>query len=139
MLQISNKSGESWWRHDLMIWHPFQGFLMPSYLSSQVCIVFQVCDGIVRGLEIWQLLLSVRDLPRNPALKIPPLSARTYTYTYAPEVVYGNYCAGFLHCNCQTVNPGKQTCINLVKLIHKLLHLRSLLIVEKGTFNVLVA
>ena len=45
---------------------------------------------------------------------------------------------GFLHCNYQTVNPGKQICINFVKLIHKL-HLRSLLIVEKGTFNVLIA
>ena len=53
-------------------------------------------------------------------------------------MVYGICRPGFLHCSCQTVNPGKQICINLVKLIHKL-HLRSLLIVEKGTFNVLLA
>ena len=55
-----------------------------------------------------------------------------------PEVVYGICRSGFLYCNCQTVNPAKQICINLVKLIHKL-HLKSLLIVEKGTFNVLIA
>ena len=45
---------------------------------------------------------------------------------------------GFLHCNCQTVNLGKQIYINLVKLTHKL-HLRPLLIGEKVTFNVLIA
>ena len=54
-----------------------------------------------------------------------------------PEVVYGICRPGFLHCNCQTGNPAKQICINLVKLIHKL-YLKPLLIVEKGTFNVLV-
>ena len=31
---------------------------------------------------IWQLL-SVRDLPRNPILKIPPPSAHTHTHTHA--------------------------------------------------------
>ena len=59
-------------------------------------------------------------------------------HTYAPEVVYGICRPGFLHCNCQTVNPRKQIYINSVKLTHKL-HLRSLLIGEKGTFNVLIA
>ena len=62
----------------------------------------------------------------------------THTRARAPQVVYRIYRPGFLHYNCQTVNPGKQICINLVKLIHKL-HLRSLLIVEKATFNVLIA
>ena len=61
----------------------------------------------------------------------------TITHRYAPEVVYGICRPGFLHCNCQTVKPVKEICINLVKLIHKL-HLRSFLIVEKGTFNVLI-
>ena len=79
-----------------------------------------------------------KRLAQKSGIENTPLSAHTHTYTYAPEVVYGIYCAGFLHCNCQTVNPGKQTGINLVKLIHKLLHLGSLLIVEKGTFSVLV-
>ena len=62
----------------------------------------------------------------------------THIHTYVPEVVYGICRPGFLHCNCLTINPAKQICINLVKLIHKL-HLKSLLIVEKGTFNVLIA
>ena len=53
-------------------------------------------------------------------------------------MVYGICRAGFLRCNCQTLNLAKQICINLVKLMHKLL-LKSLLIVEKGTFNVLLA
>ena len=61
-----------------------------------------------------------------------------HTRARAPQVVYRIYRPGFLHYNCQTVNPGKQICINFVKLIHKL-HLRSLLIVEKATFNVLIA
>ena len=60
------------------------------------------------------------------------------THTYAPEAVYGIFCLEFLHCKCQTVNPGKEISTNLVKLIHKF-HLRSLLIVQKGTFNVLIA
>ena len=53
-------------------------------------------------------------------------------------MVYGICRPGFLHCSCQTVNPAKQICIDLVKPIHKL-HLRSLLIAEKGTFNALIA
>ena len=64
--------------------------------------------------------------------------AHRHTHTYAPEVVYRICCSGFLHCNCQTVNQGKQICINLVKLTYKL-HLRSLMIVEKGTLNVFIA
>ena len=60
------------------------------------------------------------------------------THTYVREGVYGICRPEFLQCNCQTVNPGKQICINLVRLIHKF-HLRSFLIVEKGTFNVLIA
>ena len=62
----------------------------------------------------------------------------THTHTFAPKVVYWICRPGFLHCNCQTVNPGKQFCINFVKQILKL-HLRPLLIVEKGAFNVLIA
>ena len=31
----------------------------------------------------------------------------TFTHTYAPEVVYGICRPEFLHCNFQTVNPGK--------------------------------
>ena len=65
-------------------------------------------------------------------------NTHTYTHTYAREGVYGICHPEFLQCNCQTVNPGKQICINFVKLIHKF-HLRSFLIVEKGTFNVLIA
>ena len=61
-----------------------------------------------------------------------------HTHIYPPEMVYGICRPGFLHCNCQTVNLAKQICINLVKLMHKML-LKSLLIVEKGTFNVLLA
>ena len=61
-----------------------------------------------------------------------------HTHTYVPEVVYGICSPGFFHCNCQTVNPAKQIYINLVKSIHKL-HLKSLLIVKKGTFDVLFA
>ena len=53
-------------------------------------------------------------------------------------MVYGICRPEFPHCNCQTVNLAEQICINLVKLMHKML-LKSLLIVEKGTFNVLLA
>ena len=63
--------------------------------------------------------------------------AHTHTHKYAPEVVYRICRPGFLHCDCQTVNQGKQICINLVKLTYKL-HLRSLMIVEKGNFNVFI-
>ena len=52
-------------------------------------------------------------------------------------MVYGICRSGAFHCNCQTVKPAKEICTNLVKLIHKV-HLISLLIVEKGTFNVLI-
>ena len=66
------------------------------------------------------------------------VNTHTHTHTYAPEVVYGIYRSRFPHCNCRTANLAKQICINLVKLTHKL-HLKSFLIVEKGTFNVLIA
>ena len=59
-------------------------------------------------------------------------------HTHTSELAYKICRPGFLHCNCQTVNLAKQICINLVKLLHKL-HLRSLLIAEKGTFNVHIA
>ena len=53
-------------------------------------------------------------------------------------MVYGIFWPGFSHSNCQTVNPAKEICINLVKLIHNY-HRRSSLIIEKSTFNVLIA
>ena len=61
----------------------------------------------------------------------------THTHTYAPEVVYGICCPGFPHCNCQTVNHAEQICINLVKLIHNLIIISSL-IIEKSTFKVFI-
>ena len=59
-------------------------------------------------------------------------------HTHTTEVVYYICRPGFLHCNCQAVNLTKQIYIDLAKLLH-ILHFRSLLIVEKGTFNVHIA
>ena len=56
-------------------------------------------------------------------------------HTQTTEVFYYICRPGFLHCSCQAVNLAKQICINLAKLLH-ILHFRSLLIVEKGPFNV---
>ena len=64
------------------------------------------------------------------------IHTHTHTHTHTPEVVYGICCPGFLHYNCQIVNPANQISINLVKLKHNL-DLRFLLIPGKGTFNVL--
>ena len=53
-------------------------------------------------------------------------------HTTVPKLVYRICCRGFPHCSCQTINPAKQVCINLVKLIHNLI-IRSLLIIGKST------
>ena len=79
------------------------------------------------------------DTPASTFLSssFEPNITHTHTHIYAPEVVYGIFHSGFLHFICQTVKPAKEIYINLEKLIHKR-HLRSLLIVEKRTFNVLI-
>ena len=80
-------------------------------------------------------MLSTKKLNLQKFCMVPHM--RKHAHTYAPEVVYRICRPGFLRCNCKTVKPAKEICINLVKLLHKL-YLRSLLIIEKSYFNVLI-
>ena len=71
------------------------------------------------------------------ACKRAYLHTHTHTHTHVPKVLYKICCPGFPHCNCQTINPAKQVCIKLVKLIHNLI-IRSLLIIGKNIFKVFI-